>query len=215
MREPAAGLHPLALGPVAPLDCGAEWHRTYGLGRVQHMPKRMSAARVEARTKARELQAQFAVLEETRLHTATAAIALQTALAEFDAETGRQVKELRAKRERRRSEIHAQVGALAEKMLETRVSKSEAATRMNLSAGEFNAARQAFNEAVRARAEVSTATNTPDGAPGVAAALPPTGTVPPVEAAGRTAAAGVVPQQGGPSEHGEGVAAVTGSPTAG
>lgn len=202
------------LCPVV-IACGAEWHRTYELRRVHRMAKRKSAAQVGARNKARELQAQFAVLEETRLETATRAIALQGDLVEFDAETERLVQELRAKRERRQSEMHAQLGALAEEMLETKVSKSEAAARMGLSVAEMNAARKAFNDAVRARAEASTPTTAPDRAPVQPASPPPPGVVPPAEPVDSGEAAAVVPQQSGPSEHDGGMAAVPGSPTAG
>lgn len=179
------------------------------------MAKRKSAAQVEARNKARELQAQFAVLEETRLETATRAIALQEGLAAFDAETERLVEDLRAKRERRQSEMHAQLGALAEEMLETKVSKSEAAARMGLSPAEMNAARKAFNDAVRARAEASTPTAAPDTVPVPAASPSPTGAAPLAEPADGDAAAAAVPQQSGPSEYDGEMAAVSGSPAAG
>ncbi|MGW1039545.1 hypothetical protein [Streptomyces sp. NPDC002547] len=179
------------------------------------MAKRKSAAQVAARNKARELQAQFAALEETRLETATRAIALQKDLAEFDAETERLVQELRAKRGRRQSEMQAQLGALAEEMLETKVSASEAAGRMGMTLPELKAARKAFNDAVRARAEASAPAAAPDGAPVPAAPLPPTGAVPPAEPGDGSAAAAVLPQQSGPSEHDGGMAAVPGSPTAG
>ncbi|MFE4829983.1 hypothetical protein [Streptomyces sp. NPDC056672] len=156
------------------------------------MAKRKSAAQVEARSKARQLQAQFAVLEETRLETATKAIALQKDLAEFDAETERLVTELRAKRERRQSEMQAQLGALAEEMLETKVSASEAAARMGMPLAELRAARKAFNDAVRARAD-SASTAARDGTPVPAFPLPPTGAVPPAEPGDGSAAAAVLP----------------------
>jgi hypothetical protein len=179
------------------------------------MGKRKSAAQVEARNKARELQARFAVLEETRLETATRAIALQKDLNEFDAETERLVHELRASRERRRRQMRAQLGALAEEMLETKVTKSEAAARMGLSVTEMNAARKAFNDAVRARAEASAPAVAPSRALVPAASPAPTDAVASAELAGDSAAAAVVPQQSGRSEHDGGMAAVPVPPSAG
>ncbi|MER6684552.1 hypothetical protein [Streptomyces olivaceoviridis] len=179
------------------------------------MAKRKSAAQVAARNKARELQAQFAALEETRLETATRAIALQKELAEFDDETDRLVQELRAKRARRRNERQAQLGALAEEMLETKVSASEAAARMGLTLAELKVARKAFNDAVRARAEASAPAAASDGSPVPAAPAPPTATVPTAELSDDSAAAAVLPRQSGPSEHDGGMAAVPGSPTVG
>ncbi|MGW0844155.1 hypothetical protein ACWD26_29260 [Streptomyces sp. NPDC002787] len=179
------------------------------------MAKRKSAAHVAARNRARELQAQFAALENTRLETAARAIALQQDLAEHDAETDRQVQQLLAKRERRKREMVAQLGALAEEMLETKVNKPEAAARMGMSVTDMNAARKAFNDAVRARAEASTPSAAPDGAPAPAASPPPTGAASPAESVDGGAAAAVVPQQSEPSEHDSATATTPFSPTVG
>jgi hypothetical protein len=109
----------------------------------------------------------------------------------------------------------AQLGALAEDMLETKVSASEAAGRMGMTLADLKAARKAFNDAVRARAEASAPAAAPDEAPVSATPLPPTGPVPPAEPGDGSAAAAVLPQQSGPSEHDGGMAAVPGRPTVG
>ncbi|QKZ20382.1 hypothetical protein [Streptomyces chartreusis] len=171
------------------------------------MPKRKSGAQVAARAKARELQAKFAQLETTRLETATRAIALQESLAEHDAETERLINELRAKRERRKREMLAELGGLGEEMLETRVSPSEAAARMAMTVGQLSAARRAFNDAVQARAEASM--------PSVAPETAPASSTDAASSAGRAVgggAAAVVPQQSGPAGHDGGGAAVPFSP---
>ncbi|MGP3750089.1 hypothetical protein [Streptomyces sp. IBSNAI001] len=129
------------------------------------MAKRKSAAQIAAREQARALQAQFDVLAERRLDIATRAVAMRKDLDDFDDETQKLIEQLMAKRDKKRSEMHAQLGALAVEMIDTKVSKSEAAGRLGMTLTEMNAARKAFDDAVRARAEASSTPAPPAPAP--------------------------------------------------
>ncbi|MFE3610483.1 hypothetical protein [Streptomyces goshikiensis] len=141
------------------------------------MAKRKSAAQIAAREQARVLQAQFDVLAERRLDIATRAVAMRKDLDDFDDETQILIEQLVAKRHTKRSAMHAQLGALAVEMIDTKVSRSEAAGRLGMTLSEMNAARKAFDDAVRARAEVPST-------PAPAAAEPvPTPAVDPVPGA--------------------------------
>lgn len=124
---------------------------------VHHVSKRKSAGQIEARARARELQAEFDRMAERRVDIATQAIALQKDLENFDAETERQLSELLNRRNQRRAEKHARLGAVANEMLGTKVSRSEAAGRMGMTVAGMNAARKAFDDAKRARTEPATA----------------------------------------------------------
>lgn len=119
------------------------------------MGKRKSSAQIEARAKARELQAQYDVLAGRREEIATQAVLLQSNLSDFDAETEQLLSQLQAKRDDKRAEMLAQLGSLAVKMINTKVSRAEAAGRLGLSVAELNAARKAFDDALQARAEES------------------------------------------------------------
>ncbi|WP_158761520.1 hypothetical protein [Streptomyces sp. NRRL S-146] len=101
-------------------------------------------------------------------------------LDDFDDETQKLIAQLVAKRHTKRSAMHAQLGALADEMLDTKVSKSEAAGRLGMTLTEMNAARKAFDDAVRARAEAS---STPAPSAPAAAATVPTPVVDPVPGA--------------------------------
>ncbi|WP_228983375.1 hypothetical protein [Streptomyces sp. DH12] len=142
------------------------------------MAKRKSAALIAAREKARALQAQFDVLAERRLDIATRAVAMRKDLDDFDDETQRLIEQLLAKRDKKRSEKHAQLGALAVEMIDTRVSRSEAAGRLGMTLAELNAARKAFDDAVRARAEASSTPVPPAPASAEPVATPDVGPVP-------------------------------------
>ncbi|MFC9818022.1 hypothetical protein ACFVJM_38905 [Streptomyces virginiae] len=144
------------------------------------MAKRKSAAQIAAREKARALQAQFDVLAERRLDIATRAVAMRKDLDDFDDETQKLIEQLVAKRHTKRSAMHAQLGALAVEMIDTKVSRSEAAGRLGMTLTEMNAARKAFDDAVRARAEVP---STPAPSAPAAAEPVPTPAVDPVPGA--------------------------------
>ncbi|MER7688723.1 hypothetical protein [Streptomyces sp. NPDC097610] len=171
------------------------------------MGKRKGSRSIAAREAARALQAQWDVMGTRRLEIATQAVELREGMAEFDEETERLVKELQAKRARQRAAMHAQLGALADEMIDTRVSKTEAAGRLGMTVPEMGAARKAFNEAVQARATGSV--------PGPAAPSLSGDVAASAEGAAVGAAAVAVPPQGSPAGYGDAMAAASVTPSAG